>query len=778
MVSAGVDTQDLEDQGYLLLQARQINDFGVGSVMLGGERSAAPVTADDPRGGTQVTVSASDVIVRNEGTPLESAEIVLAARNSVTVESGSVIRTTGADAGPGGTLRLGLPLPDGTFVPGDGALLRLSTGDRVDVVRENLGGTGGTLTIQESAALLASGSLALDSSGDTILATSRISGRRAIDAAAGRISFGDAPEDTPGLVFRDGTLGVLAQTEILTLRGYNSIDFHGDVTVGGGQGAALQTLSLDSPALIGHEGSDVTINAGAVRLRNTGAEFEGDVAPVGGRLTINATTRLGTDGKPVAGSGRIDLADGPVRIAGFDTVMLAAAERIVSTSGLGSTTDLAGGSGTKDRPNRLLVDGALTLSAAALSAGAGSDNTIEAGKALAFRGRAVPNLPGFDEIGGRLRLSGDTVTLAGRIEARAGILEAAATGGDLVIAGGTLIDASGAARSFFDQTRFAPGGVVKLSSTIGDVDLQAGSRIALGGARATIGGQEQGGDAGRLIVDAARGRFLADGAIEAAAVDGSRQGMLDLDVRALDGSFDALAGKLAAAGFAEAQRLRIRSGDVTLGTAIRAREFALAVDGGDLTIGGHIDASGATGGDIRLAAGGTLTLQAGAELNASGASADAADKGGVVLLAAGDNGRIDLQPGSAIKVGAGGDTGSVHLRAPRTEWRYRCRDRRDRQPHRRSPADHGRGVQGVRRSGDRRRRRDRPRHAGRSTCDRSGGGGCPDLCWPCRRHRGPARRRRDLSRPAWSCAATATCCCRPTPTSTTRTRRPAGTCEA
>ncbi|WP_225769176.1 filamentous haemagglutinin family protein [Inquilinus sp. Marseille-Q2685] len=667
VVSAGVDTQDLADQGYLLLQAGQINGFGVGSLLIGGERSPAAVTTADPRGGTQVTVSASDVVVRNDGTPLQGAEIVLAAKNSVTVESGSVIRTTGADAGQGDTLRLGLPLPDGTFVPGDGALLRLSTGDRVDVVRENLINTGGTLTVQEGAALLASGSLALDSSGDTILATDRISGGRAIDAAARQISFGDAPKGTPGLVFRDGTLGVLAQTEALTLRGYGSIDFHGDVAIGGGQGAALRTLSLDSPALIGHDGADVTINAGAVRLRNTGSAYEGDAALAGGSLTINAATRLGADGKPVAGTGRIDLADGPVRIAGFNAVTLAAQERIVGTSGLGTATDLANGGGTEDRPNRLRVDGALTLTAAALSAGAGSDNAVEAGKALSFQGRAAPGLPGFDEIGGRLRLSGGTVTLAGQIEARAGILEAAATGGDLVIAGGTVIDASGVARSFFDQTRFAPGGVVKLSSTTGDVDLRAGSRIALGGARATIGGQEQGGDAGRLIVDAAKGRFLANGAIEAAAVDGSRQGTVGLDVRALDRSFDALAGKLAAAGFAEAQRLRIRSGDVTIGTAIRAREFALAVDGGNLTIGGRIDAGGATGGDIRLAAGGTLTLQGGAVLDASGAAADAAGKGGSVLLAAGDGGRIDLQSGSVIAVGAGGATGAVHLRAPRTD---------------------------------------------------------------------------------------------------------------
>ncbi|MGO1079013.1 filamentous haemagglutinin family protein, partial [Inquilinus sp. CA228] len=278
---------------------------------------------------------------------------------------------------------------------------------------------------------------------------------------------------------------------------------------------------------------------------------------------------------------------------------------------------------------------------------------------LSFQGRAAPDLPGFDEIGGRLRLSGGTVSLGGRIEARAGILEAAATG-DLIIAGGATIDAAGVERRFFDQTEYAPGGVVKLSSAGGNVVLASGAGIAIGGG--------PGGDAGRLIVDAAHGRFVADGTIDAHSAAGTRQGQADLDLGRLDGSFDALAGKLSAAGFAEAQRLRIRSGDVALsaGQTVTAREFALAADGGNLDIGGAIDASGAIGGDIRLAAGGTLTLHDGAVLNASGAAADAAGKGGSVLLAAGDGGRLDLRSGSAIAVGAGGDTGTVHLRAPRT----------------------------------------------------------------------------------------------------------------
>lgn len=646
VVSATTDTTGLKDQGYLLLQAGQLNDFGIGSLMIGGERSTAPVTATDPRGGTRVTVSASDVVVRNEGTPLEAAEILLTASNAVTVESGSVIRTAGTDAGQGDTLRF-----SGTS--SNGALLRLSTGDRVDVVRQSISDSGAALTIQEGAAVLASGSLTLDSTGDTVLATSQIAGGRAIDAAARQISFGDAPAGTPGLVFRDGTLGVLAQTGMLTLHSYGSIDFHGDVTIGAGQGAALQTLSLDGRALIGH-GGNATINAGAVRLRNTGDSYDLAVSPAGGSLTINATTRV-EDGRPVAGSGRIDLADGPVRIAGFGATTLSADERIVGTSGLGTATDLAPGTSSE---NRLKADGSLTLNAAALSAGAGSDNRIEATGDLSFQGRAAPDLPGFDQIGGRLRLSGDTVTLAGRIEARAGILEAAAAH-DLLIAHGTTIDAAGVARTFFDQTRYAPGGTVKLSSAAGDVVLAGGAGIAIGGG--------PGGDAGRLIVDAAHGRFRADGMIDAHSADGTRQGQVDLDLGGLDRSFDDLAGRLAAAGFAEAQRLRIRNGSVTLGTAIRAREFALSVDGGDLDIRGSIDASGATGGDIHLAAGGMLTLETGAVLNASGAAIDAAGKGGSVLLAAGDDGRLDLKSGSVIAVGAGGDTGTVHLRAPRTD---------------------------------------------------------------------------------------------------------------
>ncbi len=141
---------------------------------------------------------------------------------------------------------------------------------------------------------------------------------------------------------------------------------------------------------------------------------------------------------------------------------------------------------------------------------------------------------------------------------------------------------------------------------------------------------------------------------------------------------------LTQARFTKAQNFRVRRGDVLVNGVSTARDFRLSADRGSVTVTGAINASGATGGGIFLAASGSLVLADGALLDASGMTFDHAGKGGAITLEAGDavNGVIDtaamldIQSGSKIdlRVAAanassedfGRFTGTLHLRAPQT----------------------------------------------------------------------------------------------------------------
>jgi hypothetical protein len=79
----------------------------------------------------------------------------------------------------------------------------------------------------------------------------------------------------------------------------------------------------------------------------------------------------------------------------------------------------------------------------------------------------------------------------------------------------------------------------------------------------------------------------------------------------------------------------VRNGDVDFAGTTKAWDFNLSADQGSIDVTGTIDASGPTGGNIDLAASGSVTVGAGAVLNAQGENFDSAGKGGAVTLSAG-----------------------------------------------------------------------------------------------------------------------------------------------
>ncbi len=103
-----------------------------------------------------------------------------------------------------------------------------------------------------------------------------------------------------------------------------------------------------------------------------------------------------------------------------------------------------------------------------------------------------------------------------------------------------------------------------------------------------------------------------------------------------------------------------------------AKTFDLSADAGSITVNGIIDASGATGGSIDLAASKDVVLATGSVLTAAGKGFNSADEGGRVSLEAGSeangvagSGQVDIQSGSRVDLSVAGSAGgTLHLRAP------------------------------------------------------------------------------------------------------------------
>jgi hypothetical protein len=137
-------------------------------------------------------------------------------------------------------------------------------------------------------------------------------------------------------------------------------------------------------------------------------------------------------------------------------------------------------------------------------------------------------------------------------------------------------------------------------------------------------------------------------------------------------------------GFTQSRSIRVRTGDVLLDGLATAHTVDVSADNGSILVTGTIDASGATGGTIDLAASGSVTLEQNSRLSVAGETFDSAGKGGSVSIEAGQeiggninrSAAVDIQTGATIDFSvaansaqsavAGDFTGTLHLRAPQT----------------------------------------------------------------------------------------------------------------
>ncbi|WKA26110.1 filamentous haemagglutinin family protein [Bradyrhizobium roseum] len=624
-VVGGVDAAAYKAAGYLVLDAAQLSAFGGESLLLGGTRLQTVR-------GLEVDATAISIVVATDGTDrnaLIAPEILLASEDSIQIVAGSLIEARGSVAGRSSGDMLIKPavaaVKDAsgnvtTQARDFGALLRLSNGEAVRVIRDGAQTTQGTLTV--GGATLRGRALLLDATKSTTVSASAALLAKVLDVSSGRISIGTPPTNPDGLVLSGGSLAALMGATDLRLRSYSSIDFYGEVALGGRNADGTFTLTnllLDAAALNGSTGSAVTVAGAEVAFTNTLGATNTNLGGVGGSLVVAANT--------------FSFGAGTKAVTGFNTIRISASTAIVGR-GTG-TTDFAAANLAFDAP-RLTAE-----------SGASQDWTT----AGTFAMTGTPASGGAERLGARLAITASAITQGGLIDLAAGSLSLRATSGDVTLTSGSITRAQGFSRTFYDQQADIAAGTIALTADQGRVWAQAGSLLDVSGSG--------NGAAGTLSIATPLHEARLDGDLWA-----GRGGNFTLDASAVS-AFGALSGRLRQGGFDGDLGFRLRSGDVVIDGETRARSFTLATDAGGVRVTGTIDVSGAAGGAVRLAARQDLTVVGGAILRANAGSAK--ESSGLIELVAAD-GSMDLGAGATIEaLGGRNGMGEIRLRFKRDD---------------------------------------------------------------------------------------------------------------
>jgi filamentous hemagglutinin len=648
------------ESGTVFLSVEQLNGLQTGTLLLG---ATASFTAD----GEQLNLGSQSVEFRNT-TPLTAGQVVVAAKDSITLDDGAQIVASNAN---------GSPASPGTFLlPGGGALLAVSSGPAaaVRVDPSTLPPQPqGTVAVGANANLQGSGSVLLYGTNGTTLASGAQIQAPAVSLYSSLISVGSAPAGTPGLSLTPGLLGSLKGLTSLTLGSSSTIDFYGAVQIGTAASATpgLASLTLDAAGLGGYGTGAKVLQAGAITLENSsGAKASFASVPNGsGALQLLASG--------AKGSGQITLGAGSKTVSGFSALDLRADGDIYG-AGRGSLTVVSA------------APVPVTLTAAALAGANGSEQSLSTTGAVTLtRNSTAPKLtaPAVG-LGAQLFIEGSEIQQNGTLNFPAGSISLHALNGDVTLGASSLTSAAGFEKDFTVASAAAAGGTVSLLTDSGDVVIQSGATVDVSGIN---GANHKGSDGGTLVISAPGTFTYAGSTLRGSGGTGAQGGSFTLDVGSgLAGTgLGSLESALVAGGFGGDIRLRTRHDTaVTLAGALQAASFALSADQGSIDVASNalINTSGGSsgqtnGGTIALWAGGDLTLEGGARLLANAGAAGPVGANGAALAAHGGdvtlgvaNGRIQIFGGDSAREttismrGSGGaaSDGTLTLRAPRT----------------------------------------------------------------------------------------------------------------
>jgi len=633
IASAGTDISDL-GAGYLRLDPKQLSGVAE-SLLIGGVRRQGAggleiVTGYEGRavGGAPIgsTVGAERIVVRNgDGDALTGPEILFTATGEIVFEEGSVVRAVG-DGYQAPDVLIRAELPGATvnsivYAPEDrGAFVRVSNLGDVTITRTAPRTDRGDIIVEAGVRLEATDAVALNATRNTTLAPGAILKAGVIEAAAGRVSFGDAPGSANGLVLTQAAFNALAGAQTLRLRSLTNFELYGDVTL-----STSNNLVLDGGGIVDMDGTGASsFSAKSLVLTNTLATVH---APVANTATLSLSGETVT-----RGGGSMGLSFGQISIDAKGRMLF---------SGVGATDSL----------------GALSIRATEIAGagGAAHDVTVAGSLDLLSQAQAM-TLTKLETAGASLDFIGDTVTIDLPVALASGVLRATASGGDLTVGSKGRIDASGSAIAFFEKTEYLAAGAIGLSSENGDV-------IVSNGAVLDVSGGTGGGDAGSILLSASRGVAQLNGTLRGGAGAGFRGGQFTLSTSTL-ADFGGLNAKLNDSGFSRLRRFSIVDGDVTINGVTRVETFELSTGSGSVTVAGgsQIITTGEKGGKILIASGGDLTVNDGALFDAGANGAN--QRGGDISLQVGDNGAMMIGAATLDVSATGtGQAGEVRLRA-------------------------------------------------------------------------------------------------------------------
>lgn len=551
IVSRREDATSGNNSDVVSLFVDDLNNLNTPSLLLGGIRSK-------DKNGQIVTVNAQTVTIAKDA-KLKGSDILLAATDTVKVSAGAEIHSTGKNSSEATKLQLATnkqiteTIIDETGFEtenivnsSDSAFLRLSSGGQTQLVRTGkVTGESGVLVVEKGAKLQSENSMLLDATKDTEFAGDIAMNGGSLGLNANRISLGNAPAGTSGLVLTSTAFSV----DELQLNSRSDLDIYGGVKLD------TKQLNIDAATIRGLNNTNQTasISADNITLSNSNAMASTDGKGTG-TLQLKAKN--------------IELGSGNYAISGFKEVKLDATETI---KGLGQVLDVTTGNSTLSDAGVLRVAGNLTANVGRFTSGNGATTKIDAtGYNVLFTSSPTEKTTNAG-LGGLWEIQADKITSSAHFDLPSGTLKLNAQKGDVTLNDGNVIDVSGRDIAFYSVNTMSPAGNVELSATK-DVSLANNATLKTGA----------------LKVLAPQGQFAWNGKIAAP------QGSIELNTNNL-GGFSTLNTKLATAGFTEKIDLTQNTGDITISANdnVKANEFNIAANQGKITLNGSIDAKNA-----------------------------------------------------------------------------------------------------------------------------------------------------------------------------------------
>ncbi len=618
------------EEGVLEIRGQDLTDLNLAGLLLGGQRKTGTAVGE-----TIVEVS-SENISFEQGAHLDVADLIVAAKDTVRVKDGATVAAS-TETSSGDQL---------LTVSGDGALLRVSGAEQVNISRSDASGQKGVLVVEQGATLHAQQSMLLDSSVATDISGKISMQGGSLNLATNSINIGElnGQANNDALNLSNALLDEMSVDE-LVLTSREAIHFYGTVAsldahgvfehvAGGGLSSHnIERLAFNAAGLVAHNTSGVANPADSVNL---------SVDTLILQNTLNQVNTL-----PATGSGTLNIAareivtgEGQFIIDGFNTVNLSA-EQQFNAQGIGA----------------LQVKADVNLATARMTAGSLGDYTLDAsGHQIRFTQAGVKNPARASGVTGELAVNAAQITLDTEVDLASGAFDLHATEGDVVLAENAYVNLSGQERVFADITVASRGGDFSVTADHGAVRLAAGSDVNLDGGNERAQG-------GQLTVNAEQDNLFLNGDLSA------RNGAIDVNVKGTDkqADFDNFLDQMATAGFNKSIAYRSQQDliHIAQGKEVKAEKVKFVADKGTISVAGVINADAAKDSEI--------SLHAAKQLNVQGmltARTQTDQQGGNVLLATKDTTGtgIRIEQGAQIEVGnQNNQLGSVILQAPRMD---------------------------------------------------------------------------------------------------------------